>query len=71
MTPLRSPDDSDDLLANFDRLPDLSQALRDAPPALKRQIFDAFGLSSPTTSISRRIAISATISDAVARHSRT
>ncbi|MEJ7718661.1 MAG: hypothetical protein WKF31_12115 [Thermoleophilaceae bacterium] len=26
------------------RIPDLSQALRDAPPELKRQVFEAFGL---------------------------
>ncbi len=56
-----------ELLANLERLPDLSQALRDAPPALKRQIFDASELRILYDEINRRIEISATISDAVAR----
>lgn len=56
-----------ELLANLERLPDLSQALRDAPTALKRQIFDAFELRILYDKINRRIEISATISDAVAR----
>ncbi len=56
-----------ELLANLERLPDLSQALRDAPPALKRQIFDAFELRIVYDKINRRIEISATVSDAVAR----
>ena len=56
-----------ELLANLERLPDLSQALRDAPPALKRQIFDAFELRILYDKINRRIEISATVSDAVAR----
>ena len=62
------PDDQEptELLANLERLPDRSQALRDAPPALKRQIFDAFELRILYDKINRRIEISATISEAVA-----
>jgi hypothetical protein len=62
------PDDHEptELLANLERLPDLSQALRDAPPTLKRQIFDAFELRIIYDKTSRRIEISA-ISETVAR----
>jgi hypothetical protein len=48
------------------RLPDLTQALHDAPPQIKRQVFDAFGLKITYDKTSRRIEISATISHAIA-----
>jgi hypothetical protein len=48
------------------QFPDLSQALRQAPPALKRQVFEAFCLEVRYDKIERRIEISATISQAVA-----
>jgi DNA invertase Pin-like site-specific DNA recombinase len=65
-----SPPDSDpteELPALLGRIPDLSQALRDAPPALKRQVFEAFGLKVAYDKIEHRIEISATITEAVAQ----
>jgi site-specific DNA recombinase len=59
--------DTDELEAALARVPDLTRALQEAPPALKRQIFDAFELRIVYDKISRRIEISATISDAVAK----
>jgi hypothetical protein len=48
------------------RLPDLGKALRDAPPAIKHQVFDAFGLQVVYDKLNRRIEISATITEAIA-----
>ncbi len=48
------------------QIPDLSQALHDAPPEIKRQTFDAFGLRIEFDKAARSIHISATISQAVA-----
>ena len=47
-------------------MPDLGRALRDAPPAIKRQVFDAFGLQIVYDKLNRRIEISATITEAIA-----
>ena len=49
------------------RLPDLSAELRKAPVELKRQIFDAFQLRIVYDKVGRRIEISATVSEAVAK----
>ncbi len=60
-------DDEDDYLSErLARIPDLAQALRDAPPEIKRQTFDAFDLKLRFDKAHRRIEISATISEAVA-----
>jgi len=59
---LTSPE-ADTLLA---RIPDLSEALRQASPGLKRQVFEAFGVRITYDRLQRRIEISATISEAVA-----
>ena len=48
-------------------MPDLTTALRDAPPALKRQVFEAFCLEVRYDKVERRIEISATVSEAVAK----
>ena len=47
-------------------MPDLSEGLRDAPAAVKRQVFDAFGLQIAYDKPNRRIEISATITQAIA-----
>jgi len=60
-------DPTEELPALLGRIPDLSQALRDAPPALKRQVFEAFGLKVAYDKIEHRIEISATITEAVAK----
>jgi hypothetical protein len=56
----------EDLGALLARIPDLTQALRQAPPELKRQVFDAFCLRIAYDKPARRIEISATVSEAVA-----
>ncbi len=48
------------------QIPDLSKALRDAPPEIKIQTFDAFGLRIELDKAERRIEISATVAQAVA-----
>ncbi len=58
---------SENLEAALARLPDLAQALRDAPPALKRQVFDAFELRILYDKVNRRIEISTTITEMVAK----
>jgi site-specific DNA recombinase len=49
------------------RIPDLTHALQKAPPSLKRQVFDAFGLQIAYDKVERRIEISATVCEAVAQ----
>ena len=48
------------------RIPDLAAALHQAPTELKRQVFEAFGLQIVYDKPSRRIEISATITEAIA-----
>jgi len=48
------------------QLPDLTEALRTAPPEVKRQTFDAFELRISFNKADRRIEISATVAQAVA-----
>jgi predicted nuclease with TOPRIM domain len=49
------------------RLPDLSKELRNAPPELKRQVFEAFCLEVRYDKVERRIELSATVSEAVVK----
>jgi hypothetical protein len=48
------------------RLPDLGQALQQAPRELKRQVFEAFCLQVTYDKPGRRIEISATVTEAIA-----
>lgn len=48
------------------RIPDLTKVLRDAPPEVKRQTFDAFDLRIDFDKATGRIEISATVSQALA-----
>jgi hypothetical protein len=57
---------SEDPSALLARLPDLGDALRNAPTKLKRQVFEAFCLQISYDKLNRRIEISATISEAIA-----
>jgi len=59
--------DADELIATLSRVPDLGQALRDAPTALKRQVFEAFCLEVRYDKVERRIELSATVAEAVAK----
>ncbi len=58
--------EADHLSAQLTRLPDLTKALRNATPAIKRQTFAAFDLKVAFDKTERRIEISATVSEAVA-----
>ena len=57
---------SEDPSALLARIPDLAAALQQAPTELKRQVFEAFGLQIVYDKPSRRIEISATITEAIA-----
>jgi hypothetical protein len=52
--------------AQLARTPDLAQALRDAPPEVQRQVFEAFDLHVAYDKPSLRVEVSATVSEAVA-----
>ena len=58
--------DHADLTASLERLPDLTQQLRDATPEVKRALFDAFELRIVYDKTQNRVQISATITEAVA-----
>ena len=58
--------EEEDLSERLKRIPDLAEQLRDAPPALKRQVFEAFELRIDYDKAERQIEISATVSEAVA-----
>jgi hypothetical protein len=61
-------ENEDDYLADrLARIPDLTQSLRNAPPEMKRQTFEAFELRISFDKAARRIEISATIADTVAQ----
>jgi hypothetical protein len=57
---------SEDTSALLARLPDLGEALLNAPKELKRQVFEAFCLQVVYDKVNRRIEISATITEAIA-----
>ena len=54
------------LNAQLARLPDLTEALREASPAIKRQVFESFDLRIAYDKVERRVELSATVSEAVA-----
>ena len=57
-------DQLNDLLA---RIPDLTQALHEAPAEIKRQTFEAFDLRIQFDKAQRRLEVSATVSESVAQ----
>ena len=56
----------EDPAALLARIPNLAHALQQAPPEIKRQVFDAFGLQITYDKTARRSEISATITEAIA-----
>ena len=56
----------EELTERLDRLPDLSKALREAPPEIKRQVFVSFDLQIGYDKTEHRVELSATVSEAVA-----
>ncbi len=59
--------EADYLAERLAQLPDLSNQLRDATPQVKRQVFQAFELRVEFDKTSRRVEISATVTEAVAQ----
>jgi site-specific DNA recombinase len=55
----------EDPAALLARIPSLAHALRQAPPEIKRQVFDAFGLKVTYDKTARHIEIRATITEAI------
>jgi hypothetical protein len=58
--------EADDLTERLGRLPDLTKALKEAPPEVQRQVFQAFDLQINYDKPARRVEISATVSEAIA-----
>jgi site-specific DNA recombinase len=58
--------EADTLVEQLERLPDLSKSLREAPPHVQRQVFEAFDLQITYDKASRHVELSATVSEAVA-----
>jgi site-specific DNA recombinase len=64
--PAETVADHSDLTAALVALPDLSQALRDAPPETQRAVFESFGLQITYDRLLGLIMVSATVTEAVA-----
>ena len=62
----RQEAEEEELAAQLARLPDLGQALREAPAAVKRQVFESFELRIAYDKSERRVELTATVSEAVA-----
>ena len=62
----RQEAEEEELAAQLARLPDLGQALREAPAAVKRQVFESFELQIAYDKSERRVELTATVSEAVA-----
>ena len=62
----RQEAEEEELAAQLARLPDLGQALREAPAAVKRQVFESFDLQIAYDKAERRVELTATVSEAVA-----
>lgn len=66
LDPIELEEETADLVARLDRLPNLAQQLRNAPTAVKRQTFQAFGLQIEFDKAEKRLIISASVTEAVA-----
>jgi chromosome segregation ATPase len=62
----RQEAEDEELTEQLARIPDLTEALREATPAIKRQVFAAFDLQIAYDKVNRRVELSATVSEAVA-----
>ncbi len=62
----RQEAEDEELSAQLARLPDLGQALREAPAEVKRQVFAAFDLRIAYDKAEHRVELTATVSEAVA-----
>ena len=62
----RQDAEDEEITARLARLPDLTASLREASPAVQRQVFEAFDLQIRYDKCERRVEVSATVSEAVA-----
>ena len=62
----REDAEDEELVEQLGRLPDLTQALREAPPTIQRQVFQAFDLRIAYDKAEGRVEVSATVSESVA-----
>ena len=62
----RQEAEDEELTEQLARIPDLTQALREAPVAIKRQVFESFDLQIAYDKRSGRVELTATVSEAVA-----
>ena len=62
----RQDAEDEELSEQLARLPDLAEALRDAPPEIKRQVFASFDLRIAYDKGEHRVELTATVSEAVA-----
>ena len=62
----RQEAEDEELTEQLARIPDLSEALREAPAPIKRQVFELFDLRIAYDKVERRVELSATVSEAVA-----
>ena len=62
----REEAEQEELTQHLDRIPDLTQALREALPAVKRQVFESFDLQIAYDKTEGRVELTATVSEAVA-----
>jgi site-specific DNA recombinase len=67
LTPPLADPEPQDAGAILDRIPDLSFALRQAPVAIKHQVFDAFGLQIAYDKTHNRIDLTATVTEQLAQ----
>jgi hypothetical protein len=58
--------EDEELTEQLARLPDLGKALREAPAAVKRQVFESFDLQIAYDKAEQRVELTATVSEAVA-----
>ena len=62
----REEAEAEELTKQLERVPDLTEALRAAPPEAQRRVFEAFELEILYDKAGRKVEISATVSEAVA-----
>ena len=62
----RQEAEDEELIAQLERIPDLTEALRTASVQIKRQVFESFDLRIDYDKQERRVELSATVSEAVA-----
>jgi len=62
----REEAEEDELTEQLERIPDLTEALREAPAAVRRQVFESFDLQIAYDKAEHRVELTATVSEAVA-----